>query len=66
LSERFCAGNITFMDRLERIAFNSLPAALWEDVTANVYHHSSNQLTCGAWTLVYCIPAPFLFLRECS
>ena len=22
-------GNITFMDRLERLAFNSLPAALW-------------------------------------
>jgi hypothetical protein len=41
-------GNITFMDRLERIAFNSLPAALWPDVTANVYHHSSNQLSCGA------------------
>ena len=27
--------NITFMDRLERLAFNSLPAALWPDVTAN-------------------------------
>jgi DUF1680 family protein len=37
-------GNITFMDRLERIAFNALPAALWPDVTSNVYHHSSNQL----------------------
>jgi hypothetical protein len=30
-------GNITFMDRLERIAFNSLPAALWPDATTNVY-----------------------------
>ena len=30
-------GNITFMDRLERLAFNALPAALWPDVTANVY-----------------------------
>jgi hypothetical protein len=29
-------GNITFMDRLERLAFNSLPAALWPDATANV------------------------------
>ena len=37
-------GNITFMDRLERLAFNALPAALWPDVTANVYHHCSNQL----------------------
>lgn len=37
-------GNITFMDRLERLAFNSLPAALWPDVTANVYHHCSNQI----------------------
>lgn len=36
-------GNITFMDRLETLAFNSLPAALWPDVTANVYHHCSNQ-----------------------
>merc|ERR1719454_1069193 len=38
------SGNVTFMDRLERLAFNSLPAALWPDVTANVYHHCSNQL----------------------
>jgi DUF1680 family protein len=39
-------GNITFMDRLERLAFNALPAALWPDVTANVYHyhHRSNQI----------------------
>jgi len=37
-------GNITFMDRLERLAFNSLPAALWPDVTGNVYHHCSNQI----------------------
>ena len=28
--------NITFMDRLETIAFNSLPAALWPDASANV------------------------------
>ena len=40
-------GNITFMDRLERLAFNALPAALWPDVTANVYHHRSNQINCG-------------------
>lgn len=44
-------GNITFMDRLERIAFNALPAALWPDVTSNVYHHSSNQL--------FAVGAPF-------
>lgn len=53
-------GNITFMDRLERIAFNSLPAALWEDVTANVYHHASNQLSCGGqygYNLFYCCSA---------
>ena len=36
--------NISFMDRLEQIAFNSLPAAVWPDVTANVYHHASNQI----------------------
>jgi hypothetical protein len=48
------------MDRLERIAFNSLPAALWEDVTANVYHHASNQLSCGGqygYNLFYCCSA---------
>ena len=43
--------NITFMDRLERLAFNALPAALWPDVTSNVYHHSSNQL--------FAVGAPF-------
>ena len=37
-------GNISYMDRLERVAFNALPAALWPDVTSNVYHHSPNQL----------------------
>jgi hypothetical protein len=44
-------GNITFMDRLERLAFNALPAALWPDVTSNSYHHSSNQL--------FAVGAPF-------
>ena len=50
-------GNVTFMDRLERLAFNSLPAALYPDVTANVYHHRSNQLSCGGqygYNLFYC------------
>lgn len=50
-------GNITFMDRLERLAFNALPAALWPDVTANVYHHRSNQLSCGGqygFNLFFC------------
>jgi hypothetical protein len=53
-------GNITFMDRLERLAFNSLPAALWPDVTANVYHHSSNQIAAGGqygYNLFYCCSA---------
>ena len=50
-------GNVTFMDRLEQLAFNALPAALWPDVTANVYHHRSNQLSCGGqygYNLFYC------------
>lgn len=50
-------GNVTFMDRLEQLAFNSLPAALWPDVTANVYHHRSNQISCGGqygFNLFYC------------
>ncbi len=46
-------GNITFMDRLERLAFNALPAAVWPDMTSNVYHHSSNQL--------FAVGAPFGF-----
>ena len=54
-------GNITFMDRLERIAYNALPAALWPDVTTNVYHHNSNQLACpGApysYGLYFCCSA---------
>ena len=36
-------GNISLMDRLETLAFNSLPAALWPDVTTNVYFHASNR-----------------------
>ena len=54
-------GNITFMDRLERLAFNSLPAALWPDVTANVYHHASNQITANTspwgFQLYFCCSA---------
>eukprot|EP00911_Craspedida_sp_UC1_P001107 UC1_evm1s830 len=54
-------GNISFMDRLERLAFNALPAALWPDVTANVYHHGSNQLQAahGPWAydLFFCCSA---------
>jgi DUF1680 family protein len=29
--------NISFMDRLEVVAFNALPAALYPDATTNVY-----------------------------
>lgn len=55
-------GEIGFMDRLEQIAFNSLPAALWPDVTANVYHHATNQLETGsggpyAYDLYFCCSA---------
>lgn len=54
-------GNISFMDRLERIAFNALPAALWPDVTANVYHHASNMIavTRDPWSygLYFCCTA---------
>lgn len=46
-------GNITYMDRLEKLAFNALPAALWPDVTANVYHHGSNQLQAAAGQYAY-------------
>ena len=54
-------GNITFMDRLEQLAFNALPAALWPDVTANVYHHASNQITANehpwSYDLYFCCSA---------
>ena len=55
-------GNISYMDRLERVAFNALPAALWPDVTSNVYHHSPNQLAApngSAWgyNLFFCCSA---------
>lgn len=55
-------GQILFMDRLELIAFNSLPAALWPDVTANVYHHCNNQIETGtggpyAYSLYFCCSA---------
>ena len=54
--------NITFMDRLETLAFNSLPAALWPDVTSNVYHHANNQIETGAggpyaYDLYFCCSA---------
>ena len=53
--------NVSFFDRLERLAFNALPAALWPDVTANAYHHSSNQVETaqGQWAydLFYCCTA---------
>eukprot|EP01050_Picozoa_sp_SAG11_P003018 SAG11_NODE_162_length_13962_cov_19.035562_7_plen_100_part_00 len=56
------AGNISFMDRLETIAFNALPAALWPDVSANVYHHANNQIETGsggpyAYDLYFCCTA---------
>lgn len=54
-------GNITFMDRLEQLAFNALPAALWPDVTANVYHHAANMVSVTgrpwAYDLYFCCTA---------
>ena len=54
-------GNASFFDRYERLAFNALPAALWPDATANVYHHASNQVATGdgpyAYDLFYCCSA---------
>eukprot|EP01063_Lacrimia_lanifica_P018886 TRINITY_DN25848_c0_g1_i1.p1 TRINITY_DN25848_c0_g1~~TRINITY_DN25848_c0_g1_i1.p1 ORF type:complete len:667 (+),score=229.17 TRINITY_DN25848_c0_g1_i1:78-2078(+) len=54
-------GNVTYMDRLERIAFNALPASLWDDVTANVYHHCANQVEAASnhfsYSLYFCCSA---------
>lgn len=30
------SGNLSYADRLERLAYNALPAALWPDLKANV------------------------------
>eukprot|EP01052_Picozoa_sp_SAG31_P003071 SAG31_NODE_114_length_24318_cov_16.787481_17_plen_600_part_00 len=55
-------GNVSFMDRLETIAFNALPAALYPDATTNVYHHANNQIETGAgapysYDLYFCCSA---------
>lgn len=55
-------GNVSFMDRLEKVAFNALPAALYPDATTNVYHHANNQIETGsgapyAYDLYFCCSA---------
>eukprot|EP01043_Picozoa_sp_COSAG02_P060562 COSAG02_NODE_7940_length_2777_cov_2.516804_2_plen_458_part_00 len=38
------SGNVSYADRLERLAYNALPAALWPDITANVYLQMTNMI----------------------
>ena len=38
------SGNLSYADRLERLAYNALPAALWPDITANVYLQMTNMI----------------------
>lgn len=38
------SGNLSYADRLERLAYNALPAALWPDITANAYLQLTNQI----------------------
>ncbi len=40
-------GNVEFADRLERIAFNALPAALSEDMWSHQYDQQPNQIECS-------------------
>jgi hypothetical protein len=48
-------GNISFMDRLEVVAFNALPAALYPDATTNVYVH----MQCALYVISFtCPPGP--------
>ena len=43
-------GDVRFYDRLEKAAFNALPAALWPDVTANAHLHASNEIGASVGT----------------
>jgi hypothetical protein len=38
------SGNLSYADRLERLAYNALPAALWPDIKANAYLQQTNQI----------------------
>ena len=40
-------GNVTFGDRLEKVAFNALPAAFTTDYWCHQYDEQSNQIACG-------------------
>ena len=40
-------GNVRFADRLEKIAFNALPAALSEDMWSHQYDQQPNQIECS-------------------
>jgi Beta-L-arabinofuranosidase, GH127 len=48
-------GDGTFGDRLERVAYNALPACCKADMTAHQYHHQANQVLVSVdirdWTL---------------
>jgi Beta-L-arabinofuranosidase, GH127 len=48
-------GEGTFGDRLERVAYNALPACCNADMTAHQYHHQANQVLCSVdirdWTM---------------
>ncbi|HEV2472027.1 MAG TPA: beta-L-arabinofuranosidase domain-containing protein, partial [Chthonomonadales bacterium] len=54
--ETLCSvlGDVSFADRLERIAFNALPGAFTEDMRAHQYDQQVNQVLCTvaprAWT----------------
>lgn len=41
-----CTGDSVWMDRLERVAFNALPATMTEDMWAHQYDQMVNQIAC--------------------
>jgi hypothetical protein len=48
-------GDSALGDRLERVAYNALPACCTADMTAHQYHHQANQVLCSVdirdWTM---------------
>ena len=43
-------GNVTFMDRLEFVGFNALPATTAADFSGNAYYHAVNQIVLNGKT----------------
>ncbi|MDD5502653.1 MAG: glycoside hydrolase family 127 protein [Candidatus Thermoplasmatota archaeon] len=51
-------GDPMFADRLERLAFNALPATLKPDMTGHQYFQQPNQVDCGYMSGTFSMPYP--------